>query len=92
MPGPSWEIRGPLTIEQIEQKSLEEMRQYSDALQVPFGYSNDKWIKLRSQYIDGDEFYYYKSDSLSWQYFRGEAGYVLIRNNKVVSMIVTVIN
>jgi len=92
VPGPSWEIRGPLTIEQVEQESLEEMSQYPDVPQVPFGYANEKWIELKSQYKDGDEFYYFKSDRLSWAYLRGRSGNVLIHNNEVVNMLVTEIN
>ncbi len=89
IPGPGWAIRGPLTIAQIEKESLEKIREYSDVPQVPFGYENDKWNKLKSQYKKGDEFYFFGSDPVSWAYLRGELGYVLIRDNEVVGRIVT---
>ncbi len=92
IPGPGWSIKGPLTIEQIEQESLEKIREYPDVPQVPFGYENDKWNKLKSQYKEGDEFYFFGSDPISWAYLRGRAGYVLIRDNEVIGSIVTLIS
>ena len=89
IPGPGWAIRGPLTIAQVEQKSLEKIRESPDVPQVPFGYQNDNWNKLKSQHKDGDEFYFFGSDPVSWAYLRGELGYVLIRDNEIVGWIVT---
>jgi hypothetical protein len=90
VPGPSWSIRGPLTIAQVEQESLEEIRKYPDVPQVPFGYENDKWDKLKSQYKDGDEFYFFSSNERSYVFPHGTAGYVLIRDNQVAGLKVTV--
>ena len=87
VPGPGWGIRGPLTIAQVEQESLEETTKSPHVPQVPFGYANDKWNKLKSQYKDGDEFYFFAADSR--RYFQGTAGYVLIRDNELVDLIVT---
>jgi hypothetical protein len=92
IPGLKWEIRGPLMIEQVEQESLDNIKKYPDVPQVPFGYINDKWNALKSKYKDGDEFFYYLSDPLSWNYLRGESGYILIRQNKVVGKIVGIIS
>lgn len=83
IPGPEWYIRGPLTIEQVEQESLEKIKKSSrnDVPQVPFGFQNDKWIKFKSQYKDGDELYFFGSELTR--------GYVLIHKNNVVDTIVT---
>ena len=86
IPGPAWAISGPLTIEQIEQKSLERIREYPDVPQVPFGYENDKWNELKSQYKDGDEFYLYSLDPRDSPSYYGTAGYVLIRDNQIVGL------
>jgi hypothetical protein len=88
VPGTGWAIRGPLTIGQVEQETLEEIRKYPDVPQVPFGYKNDKWNKLKSKYKDGDEFYFFSLRSTPNHY--GTAGYVLIRDNQIVGMIVVV--
>jgi len=89
IPGPGWAIRGPLTITQVEHESLEKIRESPDVPQVPFGYQNNYWNKLKSQYKEGDEFYFFGSDPVSWAYFRGRLGYVLIRDNEFVDRIVT---
>ncbi len=93
VPGPSWEIRGPLTIEQVEEEFVRGIRKmtteeyYFPAITISL--TNKSWARLKNQYIEGDEFYYYESDSTSWGYLRGELGYFLIHNNKVVdSMLV----
>lgn len=89
IPGPVWAIRGPLTIEQIEQEGLERIRtsSRSDVPQVPFGYENDKWNELKSQYKDGDEFYFFALDPRNSPSYYGTSGYVLIRDNQIVGMI-----
>jgi len=92
VPGPSWELRGPLSIAQIEQEVCEEVMYSSGAPQVPFGFMNDVWIELKNQCKDNDEFYYFKSDKFSWQNQCGISGYVLIRKNKMVDMILGAMN
>jgi hypothetical protein len=85
VPGPGWAIRGPLTIAQVEQESLQQIRLAPDVPQVPFGYDNDKWNELKSQYKDGDEFYFFGLDPRP-PYFYGTSGYVLIRGNQVLGL------
>jgi hypothetical protein len=92
IPGPGWVIRGPLTIAHVEQESLEKVRKFPDVPQLPFGYQNDKWNKLKSQYKEGDELCFFGSDTVSWAYLRGTSGYVLIRHNEIVDLIVTTIS
>ncbi len=88
IPGPAWIIEGPLTIEQIEQESFERIKtsSRSDVPQVPFGFENDKWNKLKSQYKDGDEFYFFALDPRSSPSYYGTSGYVLIRDNQIVGL------
>ena len=86
IPGPVWAIEGPFTIEQIEQKALERIRESPDVPQVPFGYGNDKWNELKSQYKDGDEFYLYSLDPHDSPSYYGTVGYVLIRDNQIVGL------
>jgi hypothetical protein len=90
VPGPGWSIRGPLTIAQIEKESFKEIRKYPDVPQVPFGYENDNWKKLKNQYKDGDEFYFFAANVQNWMFPHGTAGYVLIRDNQIVGLKVTV--
>ena len=87
VPGPGWGIRGPLTIAQIEQESLQRIRlsPNPDVPQVPFGYDNDQWNTLKSQYKDGDELYFFGLYPHP-PYFFGMSGYVLIRGNQIVGL------
>ena len=87
VPGPGWAIRGPLTIAQIEQESLQRIRlsPNPDVPQVPFGYDNDQWNTLKSQYKDGDELYFFGLYPHP-PYFFGMSGYVLIRGNQIVGL------
>ena len=97
VPGPSWEIRGPLTIDKVKEDLLENIRERTrtrkeDISPETYLSKSKSWTMLKNQYIEGDEIYYYKSDILSWTYLRGRSGYFLIRNNKVIDWIVTVMN
>jgi hypothetical protein len=89
--GFSIEIKGPFTIEEVEKKSLDRLSKSSrqDIPKVPFGFNNDEWKKFKSNYKDGDEIFYLTSDEKSWRGLYGREGYALIRNEKVVLVIIT---
>ena len=57
-----------------------------DDPKIPFGVANEEWNKLKNQYKDGDEFYFFASDERTWSLGMGRSGYVLIRNNEVVGI------
>ncbi len=82
VPGPGTSIRGPLTVAQVEQDSIEEIMKSTrkDVPQVHFGFINDKWNDFKSKYKDGDDLYHYVL------YPDGTQGYVLIRKNKIVDL------
>ena len=68
IPGPGWEIKGPLST------------------------TDNAWNHFIKERREGDELYFFSSDAISWAYLRGRAGYILIRNNKIVTMVVTKMN
>jgi len=92
--GFSVEIKGPLTIEEVEKESLDELSKSSrkDIPKVPFGFNNDNWNEFKSKYNDGDELYFFTSDEKSWSGLYGREGYALIRNEKVVLVIITILS
>jgi len=94
IPGRGWKIRGPLTVAQVEQESLDQLNKSgrTDIPPGPFGFIGDDWVRLRSNYREGDEFYFFRSDERSWAYLRGGEGYILIRGNEEVGRIVTSMN
>lgn len=95
-----FEFRGPLTVAQVETELLE---MYKEVLQgredVPDlsvelvnADLGPDWREIKSAYRDGDALYFFTSDERSWAELRGERGYVLIRDNKVVGVLITDIN
>ena len=89
------DVRGPLSIEQIEEESLrsglelfcENVRE--DIPKVPFGFSNDTWLKFKMRLCGTDKIYYFISEKDSWAVLCGCAGYALIREGQVVDVIIT---
>jgi hypothetical protein len=92
--GFSVDIRGPLTVEEVEKESLNELSKESrkDIPKVPFGFSNKRWLLFKGKYRESDEIYYFITDQTSWNNLAGSAGYVLIRNYKVLATIITLMN
>lgn len=84
-------VRGPMTIEEVEKESLDKLSRSSrkDIPKVPFGFQNDRWDEFKSKYQDGDKIYYFISDRESWKGLYGREGYVLMRNEKIINVIVT---
>ena len=100
--GPEYEFRGPLTIKQVEAEGLEglgkglvKFRTRLDEFgvpQVPFGFNNNRWIALKREYRDGDELYFFTADEHGWASHSGREGYLLLRKDKIVRTIITVVN
>jgi hypothetical protein len=94
--GRSAEIRGPLSVAEVEQEALVDIlcgiAEYHDMRSIPrlpFGYINGAWEEFKSEVRAGDCIYFFTSDKQSWQALYGIEGYALIRDGEVVAMIVT---
>lgn len=89
------EVRGPLSIEQIEEEYLRSHLELfcqnvrKDIPKVPFGFNNDTWLKFKIQLCGTDKIYYFMSEKDSWAVLYGCAGYALIREGQVVDVIIT---
>ena len=90
----TFEVRGPLTIAQVEQEVLAETSKFArvDILPEPFGFEAARWRQVKDQYTTGDEFYFFTSDECSWSNLCGVRGYILARECDIVDSIVTRIN
>jgi hypothetical protein len=88
----TFQFRGPLTIDQVEQESLEATIRSprKDLPPVPFAFSNDYWVELRSKHRDGDKFYFFVATATPS--YSQVAGYVLIHGRKVVGGITAWMN
>ena len=90
--GEGAEVSGPLTIEEIEEKSMEEIAQCEHCPQVPFGYENDTWVALKKQYQAGGIFFYFRTNNATWNNLAGREGYALVQGDQVIGVIITLMN
>jgi hypothetical protein len=84
-------IKGPVTLEEVEKVGLDKVSG-KDCPQVPFGYQNKVWEKMKSQYRAGDIILYFKTDSKSWASLSGREGFVLIRGKEIIATITILMN
>jgi hypothetical protein len=59
---------------------------------VPFGFQHERWLRFKSQMKDGDELWEFSSPPITWKYLAGRAGLSIVRNDKIVDSIVTIMN
>lgn len=90
--GEGAEVSGPMSIEEIEKKSTEEISECKDCPQVPFGFQNAKWEKFKSEYKDGDIILYFHTNRESWAGLYGREGYALVRGKEIIDSILTKMN
>ncbi len=91
--GCRYEVRGPLTIVQVEVEVFGRPLNSGDMAGLLARDSFAKaWNEFTNSYEAGDEFYFFQSDKRSWEKLAGSRGYVRMRKNTVVSHIVTRMN
>ena len=56
---------------------------------VVFGYVNNQWLRLKEQWLPGDELWYFSSSTTSFMSLCGRAGYCIMRNGEVVDFVFT---
>ena len=78
-------------IEEVEKKNLVFNERFGPD-PVPFGAIADTWIKLKRQIQEGDELWQYASPPATWKALCGRAGYALVRDDKVIFVIETMMN
>ncbi len=100
IPGPGWEIRGPLTLAEFKAELIESFEESSELKQKVYGITEKfedstlgkMFLRFENLSQKGDELYYFKSDERSWCDLCGEKGYVRIRKNKIADKVITIIN
>jgi hypothetical protein len=75
-------ISGPFSIEKLEQEHMVEIRETKQTL--PFGYVNKEWNQLKSQYKDGDQFFFVKYED--GMFFMGQ--HVLVRHGCIIGVLI----
>jgi len=87
---PSW-LLSRVTVEEAEQAESDHPdHPWIDG--VPFGYTYRHWCAVKAVMQTGDELWKFCSPPDSWENLHGTAGYVLIREGRVIAQIITVEN
>jgi hypothetical protein len=67
------------------------VREFPELLK-PFGFINALWENLKSKMQDGDELWEYKSGGESWENLAGREGIALVRDGKIIDLMLTGMN
>jgi hypothetical protein len=87
-------------VEKISVKQAEQMfpgvnderTKFTPEIARPFGYQHDRWEALKAEMKTGDELWTFSSPADYWKNFAGRLGIALVRNGKIVDVIVTTMN
>jgi len=88
-----FEFRGPMTLEQFEQEIVKETPEgeRKDTSLAFLDVINERWLHRKGyHYIDGDEFCFFRTGKHSWDSLVGSAGYLLLREGKIIDVLLTV--
>jgi hypothetical protein len=84
-----------ISIEEAERRftpMLDDRTNHLPELRKPFGFVNGRWEKLKARVQTGDEIWTFRSPPETWEDLAGKAGVALVRENKVIDAVVTVMN
>ncbi|MCU0713740.1 MAG: hypothetical protein MUC43_16900 [Pirellula sp.] len=87
----SWLQGEPMSVQDIERQygtNRIENRQQLES----FGIGSKQWQIIKAQIEPGDELYRFRSPPDSWAKMAGRAGIALVRNGKVIDILVTALN
>jgi hypothetical protein len=76
-----------LSVEQAEANHLIRDKRLGKKA-VVFGFANPQWIALIAKMVPGDELWEFDSSREDWMVGFGSSGYVLLRDGKIIDMIV----
>jgi hypothetical protein len=84
-------LRRRLTIYEAEEKYLVYDKRLGSK-GIPFGFSNEKWVSLKSKMVDGDQLWEFSSPPATWACLGGREGIALVRQGKIIDAIITRMN
>jgi len=80
-----------MTVEEAETKHLVLHPQLGEE-PIPFGFQNEAWKALVDRMEEGDEVWAFNSPKETWEKMFGRAGIAVVREGKIVDMLVTKLN
>ena len=84
-------LKNRITVEEAEQKHLVKDERLGPE-PIPFGFQYEEWLAFKEQIQDGDELLEFSSPPETWEHLCARAGICIVRDNKVVMSIVTIMN
>jgi len=86
------EVRGPLTVEEVESAEMKSIVKDGREVVLPFGLLHPEWVEFKSQIDSGDCLYSFRTGKETWRAFYGRQGYILMRDDAPVDAILTLMN
>ena len=95
-----FEVRGPLTPAEFEKELRESYEEAFELREQLYGQTDEsvdsavgrKCARIKGLSKERDELYFFTSDPRSWSALAGIDGYVLVRKNEIVDMMIRRIN
>jgi len=86
--GVDWDMLGGVyQINEVEQMGTFDYSAINPKVpNVPFGFLNTLWEKIKEMHVDGDRIYDFSSNSDDWTNCAGQSGYCLVRGNKILQV------
>jgi len=86
--GVDWDMLGGVyQINEVEQMGTFDYSAINPKVpNVPFGFLNTLWEKIKVMHVDGDRIYDFSSNSDDWTNCAGQSGYCLVRGNKILQV------
>lgn len=86
--GVDWEMLGNVyNINEVERMGTFDYSAINPKVpNVPFGFLNVIWERIKESYVDGDKVYDFSSKSDDWSNCAGQSGYCLVRGNKILEV------
>jgi len=93
----NFEVQGPVTLTEYRNGWIEGYEKWAERMRKdnrsPGTFEDSsqgrECARLETQYREGDELYFFRSEERSWSDLAGTEGYVLIRNGKIIDTVET---
>lgn len=86
--GVDWEMLGNVyNINEVERMGKFDYSAINSKVpNVPFGFLNAIWERIKERYVEGDQIYDFSSKSDDWTNCAGQSGFCLVRGNKILEV------
>lgn len=83
---------GPFSVDELEKISIVTIELDGKKKELPFGFQNNQWMMMKSMVMNGDCLFYFDSNGDQANVLFEITGYILIRDGRVISHIISSIS